>query len=169
MESIQILERVKARFADRVLEISEKKPDPFAVIDPKTVVEIGRFMKEDPDLAMDCLSNETGVDYKDRIEVVYHLFSYSKRHGAVLKVKLPRDNPSVATLEGVCKSANWMEREIFDLIGVTFEGHSDMRRILMPEDWIGHPQRKDFVEPAEYHGISTVRESPIIRLDTKKK
>jgi len=169
MESIQILERVKDKFADRVLEISEKKPDPFAVIDPKAVVDIGRFMKEDPDLAMDCLSNETGVDYKDRIEVVYHLFSYSKRHGAVLKVKLPRDNSSVATLEGVWKSANWMEREIFDLIGVTFEGHSDMRRILMPEDWIGHPQRKDFVEPAEYHGISTVRESPIIRLDTKKK
>ena len=118
---------------------------------------------------MDCLSNESGVDYKDRIEVVYHLFSYSKRHTAVLKVKLPRDNPSVETLEGVWKSANWMEREIFDLIGVNFEGHSDMRRILMPEDWIGHPQRKDFVEPAEYHGISTVRESPIIRLDTKKK
>ena len=87
----------------------------------------------------------------------------------MLKVKLPRDNPSVATLEGVWKSANWMEREIFDLIGVNFDGHSDMRRILMPEDWIGHPQRKDFVEPAEYHGISTVRESPIIRLDTKKK
>src|SRR5260370_40650981 len=101
MESLQILERVKNKFEDRVLEISEKKPDPFAVIDPKAVVEIGRFMKEDPDLAMDCLSNETGVDYKDRIEVVYHLFSYSKRHGAVLKVKLPRDTPRVATLEGV--------------------------------------------------------------------
>src|ERR1700722_10600742 len=100
MESIQILERVKAKFADRVLEISEKKPDPFAVIDPKAVVEIGRFMKEDPDLAMDCLSNETGVDYKDRIEVVYHLFSYSKRNTAVLKVKLPRENPSGATLGG---------------------------------------------------------------------
>jgi NADH-quinone oxidoreductase subunit C len=139
------------------------------VIDPKAIVEVGRFMKEAPELAMDCLSNETGVDYKDRIEVVYHLFSYKHRHGAVLKVKLPRENPNVATLEGVWKSANWMEREIFDLIGVNFEGHSDMRRILMPEDWIGHPQRKDFVEPAEYHGISTVRESPIIRLDTKKK
>jgi len=132
-------------------------------------VEFGRFMNEDPELAMDCLSNESGVDYKDRIEVVYHLFSYQHRHGAVLKVKLPRDNPSVATLEGVWKSANWMEREIFDLLGVNFEGHSDMRRILMPEDWIGHPLRKDFVEPAEYHGISTVRESPIVRLDTKKK
>ena len=169
MESLQILERVKSKFGDRVLELSEKKPDPFVVLDPKAIVEVGRFMKEDPELAMDCLSNESGVDYKDRIEVVYHLFSYSHRHGAVLKVKLPRENPAVETLESVWKSANWMEREIFDLLGVNFEGHSDMRRILMPEDWIGHPLRKDFVEPAEYHGISTVRESPIIRLDTKKK
>jgi NADH-quinone oxidoreductase subunit C len=169
MEPLHILQRVKSKFGDRILEISEKKPDPFAVVDPKAIVEICRFAKDDPELAMDCLSNETGVDYKDRIEVVYHLFSYQKRHGTVLKIKLPRENPSVETLENVWKSANWMEREIFDLIGVTFEGHSDMRRILMPEDWIGHPQRKDFVEPLEYHGISTVRESPIIRLDTKKK
>jgi NADH-quinone oxidoreductase subunit C len=79
-------------------------------------------------------------------------------------VKLPREDPQVPTLENVWKSANWMEREIYDLLGVNFTGHSDMRRLLMPEDWIGHPLRKDFVEPQEYHGISTVRESPIIRL-----
>jgi NADH-quinone oxidoreductase subunit C len=169
MESLQILERVKTKFGDRIQEVSDKKPDPFAVIDPKSIVEVGRFMHDDPELAMDCLSNESGVDYKDRVEVVYHLFSYKQRHGTVLKVKLPRENPSVPTLEVVWKSANWMEREIFDLLGVNFEGHSDMRRILMPEDWIGHPLRKDFVEPSEYHGISTVRESPIVRLDTKKK
>jgi NADH-quinone oxidoreductase subunit C len=169
MEPLQIFERVKERFGERVLEISEKKPDPFLVVDPAAIVEIGTFMRDDPELAMNCLSNESGVDYKDRIEVVYHLFSYSKRHGAVLKVKLPRDNPQLATLEEVWKSANWMEREIFDLLGVVFEGHSDLRRILMPEDWVGFPLRKDFVEPMEYHGISTVRESPIIRLEAKKK
>ena len=169
MEPLQIYERIKERFGDRILEVSEKKPDPFIVIDPTAIVEIGAFLRDDPELAMDCLSNESGVDYKDRIEVVYHLFSYSKRHGAVLKIKLPRENPSVATLEEVWKSANWMEREIFDLLGVNFDGHSDLRRILMPEDWIGYPLRKDFVEPTEYHGISTVRESPIIRLDPKKK
>jgi NADH-quinone oxidoreductase subunit C len=118
---------------------------------------------------MDCLSNESGVDYKDRIEVVYHLFSYRHRHTAVLKVKLARDNPEVDTLENLWKSANWMEREIFDLLGVNFKGHSDLRRILMPEDWPGYPLRKDFVEPLEYHGISTRRESPIIRMETKKK
>jgi NADH-quinone oxidoreductase subunit C len=149
MEPLQILERVKNRFGDRVLETIDKKPDPFVVVDPGAIVEICRFLNEDPELAMDCLSNQSGVDYKDRVEVVYHLFSYKHRHGAVLKVKLPRENPSIATVESVWKSANWMEREIFDLLGVNFEGHSDMRRILMPEDWIGHPLRKDFVEPAE--------------------
>ncbi len=169
MEPLTIYERVKARFGDRILEVADKKLDPFMVVDPAAIVEVSQFMRDDPELGFDCLSNESGVDYKDRVEVVYHLFSYRHRHTAVLKVKLPRDNPSVTTLEGLWKSANWMEREIFDLVGVTFEGHSDLRRILMPEDWPGHPLRKDFVEPLEYHGISTVRESPIIRLETKKK
>ncbi len=169
MEPLTIYERVKARFGDRILEVADKKPDPFMVVDPAAIVEVCQSMRDDPELGFDCLSNESGVDYKDRIEVVYHLFSYRHRHDAVLKVKLPRDNPSVATLEELWKSANWMEREIFDLLGVNFDGHSDLRRILMPEDWPGYPLRKDFVEPLEYHGISTVRESPIIRLETKKK
>ena len=169
MTPVEIYQRLKERFQAAALEVVEKAIDPFVVIDPAAIVEVGRSLRDDPETAMDCLSNQSGVDYKDRIEVVYHLFSYRHRHGAVLKVKLPRDNPTVATVETVWKSANWMEREIFDLLGVTFEGHSDMRRLLMPEDWSGHPLRKDFVEPLEYHGISTVRESPIIRLDAKKK
>jgi len=169
MTPLAVYERIKAQLPAAVLEVVEKAIDPFAVIDPAAIVDVGRFLRDDPETAMDCLSNESGVDYKDRIEVVYHLFSYRHRHGAVLKVKLPRDNPAVATMETVWKSANWMEREIFDLVGVTFEGHSDLRRLLMPEDWPGHPLRKDFVEPLEYHGISTVRESPIIRFDAKKK
>ncbi|HVA81886.1 MAG TPA: NADH-quinone oxidoreductase subunit C [Candidatus Binataceae bacterium] len=169
MEALAIYQRLTEQFGGRVLETVNQKLDSFCVIDPAAIVEVGRFMHDDPALAMDCLSNQSGVDYKDRIEVVCHLFSYQHRHGAVLKIKLPRENPVVPTLEGVWKSANWMEREIFDLLGVTFEGHSDMRRILLPEDWEGFPLRKDFVEPLEYHGISTVRESPIIRLDPKHK
>jgi NADH-quinone oxidoreductase subunit C len=169
MEALNIYDLIKERFPGKVLEISDRKPDPFAVVEPAVIAEIGGFLHDDADLAMDCLSNETGVDYKDRIEVVYHLFSYKYRHSCVLKVKLPRENPSIATVEEIWRAANWMEREIFDLLGVTFTGHSDMRRILMPEDWPGYPLRKDFVEPLEYHGISTVRESPIIRLDQKKK
>jgi NADH-quinone oxidoreductase subunit C len=168
MEPLQIYERVKQRFGESVLQTVDKKPDPFIVVAPAALLEICRYLHDEPEVAMDCLSNETGVDYKEHIEVVYHLFSYPHRHGAVLKVQLPRSEPRVATLEDIWKSANWMEREIFDLLGVTFEGHSDLRRILMPEDWPGHPLRKDFVEPLEYHGISTVRESPIIRLGQPK-
>lgn len=169
MESLDILKRLGERFPGKVLEVVERKPDPYAVVDPAAIVELSRSLYDDPDFAMDCLSNQTGVDYKDRIEVVYHLFSYRHRHHCVLKVKLPRDNPEVATVEEVWRAANWMEREIFDLLGVNFTGHSDLRRILMPEDWPGYPLRKDFVEPLEYHGIATVRESPIIRLDQQKK
>jgi NADH-quinone oxidoreductase subunit C len=169
MTPLDIYARVKERFPGKVLEVIEKGPDPFIVVDPAALVDVCQFLHEDAETSFDCLSNQSGVDYKDRIEVVYHLFSYSKRHQAVLKVKLPRETPQVHTLESIWKSANWMEREIFDLLGVNFEGHSDLRRLLMPEDWEGHPLRKDFVEPKEYHGISTVRESPIIRLDNKKK
>ena len=77
----------------------------------------------------------------------------------ILKVDASRDKPKVPSVETVWKAANWLEREIYDLLGVEFVGHSDLRRLLMPEDWVGHPLRKDFVEPDEYHGISTRRES----------
>jgi NADH-quinone oxidoreductase subunit C len=166
MEALQIYERLKQHFPDKILETGGKL-DAFAVVETAAIIDVCRFLRDDPETALDCLSNQTGVDYKDRIEVVYHLFSYRHRHGCVLKLKLPRENPVAATVEGIWSAANWMEREIFDLLGVTFQGHSDMRRILMPEDWVGYPLRKDFVEPQEYHGISTVRESPIIRLDQK--
>src|SRR6516164_8806790 len=101
MDSLDILKRLSERFASKVIEVSERKPDPFAVVDPLSIVELGRFLRDDPEFAMDCLSNETGVDYKDRVEVVYHLFSYGHRHSCVLKVKLPRENPVVATVEDV--------------------------------------------------------------------
>jgi NADH-quinone oxidoreductase subunit C len=78
-----------------------------------------------------------------------------------LKVDLPREAPSVATMEGVWKAANWLEREVFDLFGVNFIGHSDQRRIMLPEDWVGHPLRKDYVEQEEYDGISTQR-APLV-------
>ncbi len=169
MDALAIYAKAKERFAAGIGEIADAKLDPWMVVEPGALVKVCEFLKDDPETAMDCLSNESGVDYKDHIEVVYHLFSYRHRHTCVLKVKMPRDNPSVPTLEGLWNSANWMEREIFDLLGVNFEGHSDLRRLLMPEDWLGYPLRKDFVEPLEYHGISTTRESPIIRLDAKKK
>src|SRR5262249_42117397 len=126
METGQLFERLRQRFPQQVLEIGGKF-ESFAVLDAGAIVDVCRFLRDDAETAMDCLSNETGVDFKDGIEVVYHLFSYKQRHGCVLKVKLPREEPVVATVEGIWSAANWMEREIFDLLGVTFEGHSDLR------------------------------------------
>jgi NADH-quinone oxidoreductase subunit C len=161
MDTAAIHQRLTARFEAGVGDCDLQAKDPSIRIEPAAIVDVCRFLHDEPDLRFDALSNESGVDYKAKgvIEVVYHLYSYAHRHTLVLKVDAPRDNPVIPTVEGVWKAANWLEREIYDLVGVVFEGHSDLRRILMPEDWIGHPLRKDFVEPEEYHGISTRRES----------
>jgi NADH-quinone oxidoreductase subunit C len=161
MEAAEIHQRLKARFEAGVGDCDLGAKDPSIAIEPAAIVEVCRFLRDDPDLRFDCLSNQSGVDYKARdvIQVVYHLFSYAHRHAIVLKVDVPRDAAVLASVTGVWAAANWLEREIFDLLGIAFEGHPDLRRLLMPEDWIGHPLRKDFVEPEEYHGISTRRES----------
>jgi NADH-quinone oxidoreductase subunit C len=161
MDAGAIHQRLKARFEANVGDCDFQAKNPFVRVEPAAILEVCRFLRDDPDLRFDVLSNETGVDYKAKgvIEVVYHLYSYPHRHAIVLKVDAPRDQPVVPSVEAVWKAANWLEREIYDLLGVTFEGHPDLRRLLMPEDWIGYPLRKDFVEPEEYHGISTRRES----------
>jgi len=105
MEAVQVYERLKQRFPQQILETGGKL-EGFAVVDAAGIVDVCRFLRDDPETAIDCLSNETGVDYKDHIEVVYHLFSYTHRHGCVLKVKLPRENPVVATLEVIWSAAN---------------------------------------------------------------
>lgn len=157
----EIFQLLKKQFGDAILELSEQGRDPAIFVERSAIVPVCQFLRDEPGLEFECLSNLSGVDYpkKQAIQIVYHLYSYKHLHIVVLKVDALRDDPAVSTVEGLWKGANWMEREVFDLLGVTFEGHSDMRRILMPEDWVGHPLRKDFVEPEEYHGIPTRRES----------
>jgi NADH-quinone oxidoreductase subunit C len=160
VDSAAIHARLRERFGD-ALGALEEGMDPFLRVEPTALVEVATFLRDDPALAFDCLSNQSGLDWPERgeIEVVYHLFSYRLRHAFVLKTAVSRDAAVLPSVEGVWRTAIWQEREIFDLLGVSFEGHSDLRRILLPEDWVGHPLRKDFVEPTEYHGISTKRES----------
>ena len=160
MTAEDIHRKLQARFGDAIGAL-EGGIDPAVRVQPGAIVSVAEFLRDDRDLGFDCLSNQSGVDYPTRneIEVVYHLFSYRLRHACVLKVGVSRDNPAMPTVAAVWRTAIWQEREIFDLLGVVFEGHPDLRRILLPEDWVGHPLRKDFVEPTEYHGISTKRES----------
>jgi len=163
------------KFGDRVGVLQPAKKDAFCVVKTDAIVEVCRFLKSEPALAFDCLMNLSAVDgFKNQpmIRVVYHLYSYSKRHAFILKVELDRANPVVPSVESVWKSADWLEREQYDLLGVKFEGHPDLRRIMLPDDWVGHPLRKDYKEPGEYHHISHLRESPLdgfVRLDELKK
>ena len=163
MEAKEIYGRLEKKFPGKVSGFQGDVFDPNLHVDPQTIVEVCRYLRDDPELKFEVLSDLTGVDLpkENKIQVVYHLYSYSHRHQTVLKADLPRENPRVSTMEGVWKAANWMEREVFDLFGVVFDGHSDLRRILLPEDWVGHPLRKDYVEQEEYDGISTQR-APLV-------
>ncbi|HET6437153.1 MAG TPA: NADH-quinone oxidoreductase subunit C [Anaeromyxobacter sp.] len=166
MTTQELHERLRARFGEDVGALSEPKVDPFCLVKRERIAEVCRFAKQEPGLELDFLEDLTAVDWPKRnaIEVVYHLFSFPLRHGIVLKVELDRTAPRLPSVEGVWKAANWFEREVYDLFGVEFTGHPDLRRILLPDDWVGHPLRKDYQEAGGYHGIANVRENPLVEL-----
>jgi len=146
-----------AQFGERITGAELSVLQPWAVVATEAIPEVAAFVKSDPDLAFDNLMCLSAVDYPKepppRMEVVYHLLSYRHHHTFVLKVHVPRENLSVPTVEGVWGVANWHEREAFDLFGIVFTGHSDLRRILLPDDWQGHPLRKDWQDPDFYNGL----------------
>jgi NADH-quinone oxidoreductase subunit C len=162
-----------AKFGDKITGVNLEALDPWVEIAAGSIIEVARFLKTDEALAFDALNDLCGVDYFEsdpkkaakfghdpHVEVVYHLYSYRRRHAIVLKVKVPRwkdgrpgQLPDVPSVSLVWAIADWHEREAFDLVGVNFTGHPDLRRILCTEDWVGHPLRKDYEFPLEYHGI----------------
>jgi NADH-quinone oxidoreductase subunit C len=157
---------LKTRFGDAVGPLSETKGDRFVVVKGEKIVDICHFLKTTAGLEFDYCQDITAVDWPARnvIEVVFHLYSLEHRHGLVLKVETDRAAPSISTVESVWKAATWLEREIYDLFGVNFVGHSDLRRILLPDDWVGHPLRKDYKEAGGYHGIGNERPDPLVQL-----
>ena len=154
MESQPIFETLKGTFGEAASELQSEGFRPaFVVVSPEKLPEIARFLRDDPSMRFDSLMCLSGVDYKDRFAVAYHLYSMTHRHAVGLKVFLPRETPSVPSVDPVWPAANLMERETFDLYGIDFPGSKDLRRILLPEDWEGHPLRKDYKYPEFYHGI----------------
>jgi NADH-quinone oxidoreductase subunit C len=147
--------------------------DPWIEVAPDGLPEACRALRDLPAIRMNMLHCITGVDYfepdekkaakvdwQPHLELIYHLSSLAHRHRIVLKIRLPRWKgdvegtlPEVPSVAGVWSTAAWHEREVFDLVGVRFTDHPDFRRILCPEDWRGHPLRKDYQSPSEYHGI----------------
>ena len=151
----EISEKLKTKFGDRILEVkTEGVVDQFVKVSPPAVAEVALFLRDDRDLAFDYLMCLSGVDYtKGVLGVVYHLCSMTKRHKITLKVDVPAVAPEVPSVASTWPTADWHEREAWDMFGIVFKGHPDLRRILLPEDYPGHPLRKDFKVPEFYQGM----------------
>ncbi len=173
MRGTSFLDRLKHRFGDKITGSNLEAIDPWIEVSPAGLREVCKFLKSDSELSFDMLNSITVVDYcepdakkaakvtwQPHLEVVYHLWSVKYRVSLVLKVMLPRwlndqpgEIPELATVSDIWRTADWHEREAYDLSGVRFMGHPNLRRILCPEDWVGYPLRKDYEMPLEYHGI----------------
>ena len=174
MTPAEIAALLESQFGPAVTGTKLDILDPHVIIDPARLVEVCTFLRDDPRLKFEILNDITGVDYLEtdakkaakagfepHLEVLYHLssFTYPGRR-FTLKLVLPRWKedqpgtlPEVPSVSGVWRTADWHEREVYDLVGVFFTGHPDLRRILLADDWEGHPLRKDYEYPLEYHGI----------------
>jgi NADH-quinone oxidoreductase subunit C len=151
----EIFDSLKSAFGEAVLEA---KPDgvldPWIKLTPDRIDEIARFLRDNDGLSFDSLMLLSGMDYtKGKLGVVYHLYSLKWNHKIVIKTEVSAENPHVRSVEAIWKTANWHEREAFDMYGIVFVGHPDLRRILMPDDWEGYPLRKDFAVPEYYNGM----------------
>ena len=173
MTFTEIASALSAEFSEKVTVVEPETGDPCVTVVPEALVDVCQFLRDDDRLYFDVLNCVSGVDYLEpdakkaakagfepHCEVVYHLCSLAQRHRLALKVELPRwkddaagQLPELPTVSHIWAAADWHEREVFDLSGVFFVGHPDLRRILLSDDWEGHPLRKDYEYPLEYHGI----------------
>ncbi len=134
-------EELKQIMPASVENVGFQSDKPQAVIKKEDLLKVALKVKE---MGFDNLSVITGIDYVNRFEIIYNFLSYRKRQNLVLKVILPHENPVVESLSSLWKVADWLERETYDLVGIRFKNHPNLKRILLPEGWQGHPLRKDY-------------------------
>lgn len=145
----RVVGELRKKFGEKVQAFGDNTGYSIQVA-PEVLVEVCTELRDNPDFAFDYLTNLTAVDYPENFTVVYHLASIAKKPRRLnLKVQLTKDNPRISTVTTVWNAANVQERECFDLLGVIFEGHPKLERILLPEDFVGHPLRKDFKMKAD--------------------
>ena len=135
--------------------------DAFITVAGHRIDKVCLLCRVESDLRFDFCQSITGLDAGESFLCVYHLYSYAHRHSLVLKVTTPREAPRLPSCVSVWPAADWYEREIYDLFGVVFEGHPDLRRLLLPEEWPGHPMRKDWKESPMVLGMPTTRENTL--------
>lgn len=146
MDNLSLLNRIREAFPQAILATEEFRGDLSLTIRPDALPAVAKFLRDTGDLGYTFLENLCGVDYltrTPRFEVVAHLVSLGHAHRVCLKVGADADDPRVPSLTPLFPTANYQEREAYDLLGIIFVGHPALTRILMPDDWIGHPQRKD--------------------------
>lgn len=148
MEPLAVSEKIKEQFPDEVLGIREFRGQCTVTVKKDRIVEICRYLHDEPSLYFDFPADLCGLDFlgkkENRFAVVYNLYSIKHRHRIMLMAEIPESDPVIDTVLPVWAGVNWHERECFDLFGIVFKGHPDLRRILLPEDWEGYPLRKDY-------------------------
>src|SRR5688572_30659917 len=140
-----VLARLRERFPDAVRSVHVWRGDLTAEVAPERIIDVCRFLRDDAELAFDFLADLTAVDYlgsTPRFEVVYHLKSLTRGHRLRIKTRVSEDAPQLMSVVSVWRGADWLERETWDLYGIRFEGHPDLRRIYLYEEFEGHPLRK---------------------------
>lgn len=155
MDNATVLHILTERFASDVLASNEFRGDLAIGIRGEALLAVGQFLRDDPALRYTFLESLTGVDYlgrEPRFEVALHLVSFANAHRICLKVGALEDDPHLPSVSGLWPTANYQEREAFDLLGIVFDGHPALVRILMPDDWVGHPLRKD--HPLGYEEVA---------------
>lgn len=153
MSPQELCSALKECFGDTVAPIHPAAGDPYINVEPSRLRDVCNYLKTESSMAFDFLRLITSVDCGDHFTVVYHLYSYTHHHELTLHVDLKRETPQTQSVVSLWAGADWQEREAFDMMGVVFEGHPDLKRILLPLDWQGFPLRKDYKDPQEYHGI----------------
>jgi len=145
--SSTVLRKLHDRFGAALLSVHARAGDETANVRRETIADVLSFLKTDAELAFELLVDITAVDWfprEPRFEVVYHLLSLSTRRRIRIKTDVPSDDPRLASATPLWGVANWLEREVWDMFGIRFDGHPDLRRILMYEEFEGHPLRKDY-------------------------
>ena len=148
MEPLQIADKIKEKFPESFVDAKEFRGQASVTLKKERIIDICRFLHDDPDLLLDYLVDLCGADYmgkkEKRFEVVYQLYSIPLRHAIRLKAEVPETDLKIDSVMPVWIGADWHEREAYDMFGIVFRGHPDLRRILLPESWEGFPLRKDY-------------------------
>lgn len=153
-----IFDYLKAQFGEDNIEFTQGEVgQPWFIFSASKLKQVAKFLRDDSELRFNTLMCLSGVHYpkEERLGVTYHVHSTGLGHSLAFKVMMPIEDPSVPSVESIWKTANWHEREAMDMVGVMFEGHPNMTRILCPDDWEGHALRKDYKQQEFYQGVST--------------